>query len=102
MLTVYITVKLYEKYAENYITTWESFEITLPGERTVVAFCGRILALGRWNLQMSWCKCPGVPLDLPPGMAADKCIKLLQTSLDKIIFVSRDVQADSPESNCYA
>ena len=38
----------------------------------MVAFCGRILALGRWNLQMSWCKCPG----LPRGqlMVADKCI----------------------------
>ena len=41
---------------------------------TVLAFCGRILALGRWNLQMSWCQCPGVPWDQPPGMAADKCI----------------------------
>ena len=44
------------------------------GGGTVVAFCGRILALGRWNLQMSWCKCPGVPLGQPPGIAADKCI----------------------------
>ena len=40
----------------------------------MVAFCGRILALGRWNLQMSWCKYPGVPRGPPPGMAADKCI----------------------------
>ena len=46
----------------------------LPEGGTVVAFCGRILALGRWNLQMSWCKCPGVPRGLPPGMAADKYI----------------------------
>ena len=46
----------------------------LPGGGTVVAFCGRILALGRWNLQMSWCKCLGVPRGQFPGMAADKCI----------------------------
>ena len=46
----------------------------LPGGRTVVAFRGRILALGRGNLQMSWYKCPGVPQGQPPGMAADKCI----------------------------
>ena len=46
----------------------------LPGGETMVAFCGRILALGRWNLQMSWRKCPGVPRGQPPGMAADKCI----------------------------
>ena len=26
------------------------------------------------NLQMSWCKCPGVPGGQPPGMAADECI----------------------------
>ena len=45
-----------------------------PGGGTVVAFCGRILALGRWNLQMSWCKCPGVPRGQHPGMGADKCI----------------------------
>ena len=44
-----------------------------PGGGTVVTFYGRILALGRWNLQMSWCKCPGVPWDQPPG----KCITLL-------------------------
>ena len=36
------------------------FLIMLPGGGTVVAFCWRILALGRWNLQMSRCKCPGV------------------------------------------
>ena len=63
-----------KKYAENYVTTWESFQIMLPGGRTVVAFCGPILALGRWNLKMSWCKTPGVPRGQPPGMAADKCI----------------------------
>ena len=40
-----------------------------PGGGTVVAFYGRILALGRWNLQMSRCKC-----GQPPGMGADKCI----------------------------
>ena len=46
----------------------------LPGGRTVVAFRRRILALGRGNLQMSWYKCPGIPRDQSPGMAADKCI----------------------------
>ena len=46
----------------------------LLGGGAVVAFCGRILVLGRWNLQMSRCKCPGVPRGQPPGMAADKCI----------------------------
>ena len=46
---------------------WESFQIMLPEGGTVVAFCGIILALGRWNLQMSWCKCPGVPRGQPPG-----------------------------------
>ena len=45
-----------------------------PGGGTVVAFYGRILALGRWNLQMSWSKCPGVPQGEPPGMATDKGI----------------------------
>ena len=49
-------------------------QIMLPGGGTVVAFCGRILALGRWNLRISWCKCPGVPQGQPPVMAADKCI----------------------------
>ena len=33
----------------------------------MVAFCGIILALGRWNLQMSRCKCPGVPRGQPSG-----------------------------------
>lgn len=46
----------------------------LPVGGTVVAFCRRMLALGTWNLQMSWCKYPGVPWGQPPGMAADKCI----------------------------
>ena len=40
----------------------------------MVAFCGRILAVGRWDLTMSRCKCPGVPRGQPPEMAADKCI----------------------------
>ena len=53
------------------------FKLCSPGEGTVVAFCGRILALGRWNLQMSWCKCPGVPKGQPLGMATDKCISQL-------------------------
>ena len=50
----------------------------LPGEGTVVAFCGRMLALVRWNFQMSWCECPGVPRGQPPGMAADKCIAAVE------------------------
>ena len=53
----------------------------------VVAFCGRILAPVRWNLQMSWYKCPGVPRGQPPGMAADKCITL-ETSVLKLITVA--------------
>jgi len=53
----------------------------LPGGGTAVAFCGRILALGRGNLQMSWCKCPGVPRGQPPGMAADKCIRVCKSYL---------------------
>ena len=53
---------------------WESFQIMFPQRQTVVAFCGRILVLGSWNLKMSWCKCPGVPRGQSPGMAADECI----------------------------
>ena len=41
----------------------------------MVHFHGRILALGRRNLQLSWCKCPGVPRGQPSGMAAAKCLK---------------------------
>ena len=48
----------------------------------MVAFCGRILALGRWNLQMSRCKCLGVPRGQPPGMAADKCINCAGTGIN--------------------
>lgn len=47
---------------------------------TMVAFCGRILALGRWNLQMFWCKCSKFPEVNPSGMAADKCIIVLSFS----------------------
>ena len=46
----------------------------LPGGGTVVAFCGRILTLVSGNVQMSWCKCPGLVWGQLPGMAADKCI----------------------------
>ena len=67
-----IIVKLVLKITQE--TIWESFQITLPVGGTVVAFCGRISALGRWNLQMFWYKCPGVPGGQPPGLAADKCI----------------------------
>ena len=49
----------------------------LSGEGTVVAFCGRILALGRWTLQMSWCNARGSP-GSTPGMAADKCIAAVE------------------------
>ena len=38
------------------------------------ALCRKILALGRLNFQMSWCKCPGFPPGQTPGIAADKCI----------------------------
>ena len=54
-------------------TIWESLQILLPGAGTVVAFCGRILALGRWNLQMS------VQMPEPPGWP------LISASLSKII-----------------
>ena len=63
-----------KNYAGNYVTVWNSFQIMLSGWGTIEAFCGKILALDRWNLQMSWCKCPGVLLGQPHGMAADKCI----------------------------
>ena len=52
---------------------WESFQIMLPEGGTVVAFCEIILALGRWNLQMSLQMPRGSP-GSTPGMAADKCI----------------------------
>ena len=39
----------------------------LPGGETVVAFCGRTLAPGRWNLEMSWYKFRGVSRSQPPG-----------------------------------
>ena len=75
LLTVYIIVKLLLKIMQEITLQFGSpLKLCSPGEGTLVAFCGRILALGRWNLQMSWCKCPGVPRGQPPGMAADKCI----------------------------
>ena len=50
--------------------------------RDSVAFCGRISALGRWNLQLSWFKCPGVPQGQLPGMmAADMCINMNKKGL---------------------
>ena len=69
---IYYCYTFINNYAGNYVIIWESFQIMLPG--TVVAFCGRILAPGSWNLQMSWCKCPGVPRGQFPGMATDRCI----------------------------
>ena len=71
---IYYCQTFIKNYAGNYVTIWESFQIMLPGEGKVVAFCGRILALGRWKLQISGCKWPGVPRDQPPRMAANKCI----------------------------
>ena len=59
----------------------------LPGGGTVLAFCVRILALGRWNLQMSWCKCPGVPRGEPPGIAAGKCIRWTAYVQRKLVSV---------------
>ena len=52
----------------------------------MVAFCGRILALGRWNLQMSRCKCPEVLRGQPLGMAADQCIKILPRHFFRLVF----------------
>ena len=79
MLTAYITVKLLLKVIQEF--TWQfgrPFKLCSTGGGTVVAFWGRILALGRWKLQMSWCKCLGVPRGRPPGMAADKCITAVE------------------------
>ena len=55
----------------------------------MVDFCGRILAQGRWNLQMSWCKCLGVPRGQPHGMAADKCI-MVRSQLRSIGLLFKD------------
>ena len=63
---IYHRWTFFENYAGNYVIICESFQIMLPGGETVVVFCGRILALGTWNLQMSWCKCAGVPRGQPP------------------------------------
>ena len=71
---IYYCLTFINNYERDCVTIWESFQIMLPEGGTVVAFCGIILALGRWNLQMSRCKCLGVPRGQPPGMAADKCI----------------------------
>ena len=38
----------------------------------MVDFCGKILKLGRWNLQMS--RCPRVSPGSTPRMDVDKCI----------------------------
>ena len=65
---------------DRYIKNLAVLSNYAPGGGTMVAFRGRILALGRWNLQMSWCKCPGAPRGQPPGMAADKCIIILLQS----------------------
>ena len=73
MLTVCIIVKhLLEIMQEIALKFRSPFNYALGGG-TVVGFCGRILALGTGNLQISWCKCPGVPRGQPSGMAADKC-----------------------------
>ena len=56
----------------NYVTICESFQIILSGGGTVVDFCGKILKLGRWNLQMS--RCPRVSPGSTPRMDVDKCI----------------------------
>ena len=39
-----------KNYAQNFVTIWHSFQIMLPVGGTVVAFCGKILVLGRGNL----------------------------------------------------
>ena len=75
MPTVYVFVKLLLKIMQEISLQFGSpFKLYSPGGRTVVAFHGRILALGRGNLQMSWYECPGVPRGQSPGMTTDKCI----------------------------
>ena len=60
-----------------------------PGGGTVVAFCGRILALGSWMI----CKCLGANARWFPGVnpswvATDKCIKSLnQSSINPCLIV---------------
>ena len=79
MLTAYIIVKLL-------LQVIQEIQITcmLPGEGTVVAFCGRILALGRWNLQMFWYKCPGVPRGQPPSWPPISALSLIITTASTI------------------
>ena len=50
---IYYCKTFIENYAGYYVIIWESFQIILPGGGTMVAFRGKILALGRWNLQIS-------------------------------------------------
>ena len=64
MLTAYIIVRLLIKIMQD-VTICESFQIMLSREGTVVDFCRKILKLGRWKLQLSRCKCPGVPRGQP-------------------------------------
>ena len=72
-----------KKYAEHYVTTWESFQIIPPVGGTVVAFCGRTLALGRWNFRANvFVQMPGASPGSTPGMTADKCINT-RIKLDK-------------------
>ena len=62
----------------------------------MVAFCGGILAPGRWSL--SWYKCPGVPRGQTPGMAADKCIIRHISPLTIALPKNREVY--TPETSC--
>ena len=55
----------------------------------MVAFCGKILALGRWDLTMSRCKFPGLPRGQTPGMTADKCNTCTKTSI-RLMFSSSE------------
>ena len=50
----------------------------LPGEGTVIAFCGRILALGRCEFANVLVRMPGGSPGSTPGMAADKCIAAVE------------------------
>ena len=73
LLYILLSVNFYLKLCRKLRYNLGVLSNYAPGGGTVVVFCGRILALRRWNLQMSWYKCPGVP-----GMAADKCITYTQ------------------------
>ena len=70
MLPACTIVKLYLKVVKEITLQFESpFQLlnSAPRGGTVVAFCGRILALGGWNLQMLGANARGFPGVNPPG-----------------------------------